>query len=220
MPWLDIALVIIMLISGLLAMVRGFMREVLSIAAWALAAAAALFAALRLSTAAKEYFSNLPEQAVVAGVALAAFLLTLIVVSLITVRISDMVLDSRVGALDRTLGFLFGLGRGFLIVAVAYIFFDKLVVERSQPAAVRNAKSLVVLRAARDWLENTLPDDLEHTMSRWLKRPKPGDTDTPDSHPDQRGELEKPAGGRADAGYDRLSRASMQQLLEVKGNVH
>ena len=38
------------------------------------------------------------------------FLGTLLIVSIITARISDMVLDSRVGALDRTLGFLFGLG--------------------------------------------------------------------------------------------------------------
>jgi len=38
----------------------------------------------------------------------------LLIVSIITARISDMVLDSRVGALDRTLGFLFGLGRARL----------------------------------------------------------------------------------------------------------
>ena len=45
------------------------------------------------------------------------FLGTLLIVSIFTIRISDMVLDSRVGALDRTLGFLFGLGRGLIIVA-------------------------------------------------------------------------------------------------------
>src|SRR5688572_32711732 len=40
------------------------------------------------------------------------FLLTLLIVSLFTIKISDLVLDSRVGALDRSLGFLFGLARG------------------------------------------------------------------------------------------------------------
>ena len=44
-----------------------------------------------------------------------------------------MVLDSRVGALDRTLGFLFGLGRGLIIVVVAFLFFAWLVPDRSQP---------------------------------------------------------------------------------------
>ena len=45
-----------------------------------------------------------------------------------------MVLDSRVGALDRTLGFLFGLARGLVIVVVAFAFFDWLVpTSRSPP---------------------------------------------------------------------------------------
>jgi membrane protein required for colicin V production len=44
-----------------------------------------------------------------------------------------MVLDSRVGALDRTMGFLFGLARGLVIVVVAFLFFAWLVPDRSQP---------------------------------------------------------------------------------------
>ena len=68
------------------------------------------------------------------------FLLTLLVVSVVTIRISDMVLDSRVGALDRTLGFLFGLGRGLIIVVVAFAFFDWLVPAKAQPAVGRGCK--------------------------------------------------------------------------------
>ena len=44
-----------------------------------------------------------------------------------------MILDSRIGALDRTLGFLFGLARGLVIVVVAFVFFTWLVPDR-QPA--------------------------------------------------------------------------------------
>ena len=69
------------------------------------------------------------------------FLVTLLIVSVITVRISDMILDSRIGALDRTLGFLFGLGRGLVIVVVAFVFFAWLVPAGKQPEGVRNAKS-------------------------------------------------------------------------------
>ena len=61
------------------------------------------------------------------------FLITLLVISIITVRISDMILDSRVGALDRTMGFLFGLGRGLIIMVVAFLFFAWLVPDRTQP---------------------------------------------------------------------------------------
>src|SRR5215211_4297568 len=100
---LDLVLLIVMLISGLLAMIRGFMREILSIAAWIAAAAATLYFYGRLLPHAKAYFNNdiVAAGAVIGGI----FLGTLLIVSIITVRVSDMILDSRIGALDRSLGF-------------------------------------------------------------------------------------------------------------------
>ena len=184
---LDIVLIVVMLISGLLAMVRGFMREVLSITAWILAAAATLYSYSKLLPLAKQYFNNdiVATVAVVGGV----FLITLLVVSVLTIRISDMVLDSRVGALDRTLGFLFGLARGLIIVVVAFQFFIWLVPDRSQPEWVRSAKSKVVLQSTGQWLMSMLPDDPESTILKRLKRQKPEDQEPPDSGPDQKSEL-------------------------------
>jgi membrane protein required for colicin V production len=130
--------------------------------------------------------------AVVGGV----FLLTLIVVSILTVRISDLVLDSRVGALDRTLGFLFGLGRGLIIVVVAFLFFAWLVPERSQPEWVRGAKSKVVLQSTGQWLMSMLPDDPESTILKRLKRQKPEDQDPPDAGPDQKSGVSPRTGTR------------------------
>ena len=121
LPVLDLVLLGVMLVSGLLALVRGFMREILSIAAWGAAALVTLYSYAKLLPTARGYFGN--ETVAVAVVVAGTFLATLIVVSVITVRISDMILDSRIGALDRTLGFLFGLARGLLIVVVAYEWF-------------------------------------------------------------------------------------------------
>jgi membrane protein required for colicin V production len=184
---LDIVLIVVMLISGLLAMVRGFMREVLSIIAWVLAAGATLYSYAKLLPLAKQYFNNdiVATVAVIGGV----FLITLLVVSVLTVRLSDMVLDSRVGALDRTLGFLFGLARGLVIVVVAFMFFTWLVPDRSQPEWVKSAKSRVVLTGTGQWLMSMLPEDPESTILKKLKRPRPEETDTPDSPPDQHSEL-------------------------------
>lgn len=212
---LDIVLIVVMLVSGLLAMVRGFMREVLSITAWLLAAAATLYSYAKLLPLAKQYFNNdiVAAVAVVGGV----FLVTLLVVSVLTIRISDMVLDSRVGALDRTLGFLFGLARGLVIVVVAFQFFTWLVPDRSQPEWVRSAKSRVVLAGTGQWLMSMLPDDPESTILKKLKKPKPEDTDNPDAPPpaDQHGELGNPADKFVDAGYDRGGRIGMPQLVEA-----
>jgi len=189
---LDVLLLVVMLISGLLAMIRGFMREVLSIAAWGIAAAVTLWAFPRVTPLAQTYFSS---DTLAKGVSIAVvFLVTLLVVSIITVRISDMVLDSKVGALDRSLGFLFGLGRGLIIVVVAFLFFAWLVPDRSQPDWVRGAKSKVVLQSTGQWLMGMLPDDPESTILKRLKKPKPDDQDAPDGAPDQRSELTGPAG--------------------------
>jgi len=197
---LDLVLLGVMLISGLLAMVRGFMREILSIAAWGAAALATLYSFSKLLPTAKTYFNDtIASVVVVAGV----FVGTLIVVSIITVRISDMILDSRIGALDRTLGFLFGLARGLLIVVVAFLFFSWLVPEKQRPDWVTGAKSRVVLQGTGDWLMSLLPDDPENTILKKLKKNKPdddqADTETP------------PPGGE---GYSKPARDGLMKLIE------
>jgi len=190
---LDIILLAVMLISGLLAMIRGFMREILSIAAWGAAALVTLYAFGKLLPTAKTYFNNdtVASVVVVAGV----FIGTLIVVSIITVRISDKILDSRIGALDRTLGFLFGLARGLIIVVVAFIFFDWLVPQKSQPEAVKSAKSRVVLQSTGDWLKSLLPDDPESSILKRFKK-RPVDEDNPDAPPDQHSDAGGGSAGR------------------------
>ena len=175
---LDIILIGVMLISGLLAMIRGFMREILSIAAWLIAAVVTLYFYAKLLPFAKSYFNNdIIAAAVVVG---GTFL---VIVSVITVRFSDMVLDSRIGALDRTLGFLFGLARGLIIVVIAFLFFAWLVPDRSQPDWVRSAKSRVVLQGTGDWLMSMLPDDPESTILKRFKKPLPEDAEPAEAPP-------------------------------------
>ena len=200
---LDIILLLVMLVSGLLAMIRGFMREILSIGAWGVAALVTLYSYPRVLPLAKQYFnSDSVAAAVSAG---GVFLTTLLIVSIITARVSDMVLDSRVGALDRTLGFLFGLARGLVIVVVAFLFFAWLVPDRSQPEWVRSAKSKLVLQNTGQWLMSMLPDDPESTILKRLKKPKLEDQDTPDAGPDQRSDI-----AARDAAQDHRNTIAMQ----------
>lgn len=173
--YLDIGLAAIMLISALLAMVRGFVREVLSIASWALAAIATWYAYPRLLPIVQTQVSNelLAKAIVIAGV----FLTVLVVVSLITIKISDAILDSKIGVLDRTLGFLFGLGRGLVIVVVAFAFFTWLVPGPNRPDWVIRAKSYALLEQTKDWLIAQLPQDIEGSdILRRLNRTTPGTT--------------------------------------------
>ncbi|QCK86992.1 CvpA family protein [Phreatobacter aquaticus] len=184
--YLDIGLAVIMLISALLAMVRGFVREVLSIASWGLAALTTWWAFPRLLPLAQTQIPN--ELAAKAVVIAGVFLTVLVVVSLITIRISDAILDSKIGVLDRSLGFLFGLARGMVIVVVAFAFFTWLVPNTNRPDWMTKAKSFVVLDSAKDWLISQLPQDIEGSdilkrLNRAQPATPPADGTTPPAAP-------------------------------------
>jgi membrane protein required for colicin V production len=206
---LDIALLVIMLMSGLLAMVRGLIRELFSIGSWLAAAAAAAVFYPQVLPITKQYIQqdSLAMAATVGGI----FLLTLFVVWILTARISDAILDSRVGALDRSLGFVFGLGRGLILMVVAFLFLTWLLEGQEpsqqastsplapstscnqnparQPEWLRNAKSYAVLCSTGDWLKSLLPDDPE-AMLKNLKKPK--DEADPSAAPGTRASGTKP----------------------------
>jgi membrane protein required for colicin V production len=167
---LDGILVGFTLVSAMLAMVRGFSREILSIASWVAAAAAAFFFYPAVLPYVQPYIDN--EQLAMAAAAGIVFIIALIVVTVITMKIADFIIDSRVGALDRTLGFLYGAARGILVVAVGLLFFNWLV-GTNPPAWISEAKSRPLLESIGDTLESMLPDDPENSI---LKRLQPGET--------------------------------------------
>jgi len=160
---LDGVLLGIMLISAFLAMIRGFIREVFSIGTWIAAAAAALFFHSLLVPYVEPYVGNdLLSQAISAA---AVFFVTLILVSFVTIRISDFILDSGVGPIDRTLGFMFGALRGLLIVVVALMLFNGLVQREKRPTWVTNAKSLPILSEIGGRITAALPENIQETIT-------------------------------------------------------
>jgi membrane protein required for colicin V production len=165
--YLDLAVLGIVLVSALLSMMRGFSREVLAIASWAAAAAAAYY----FYPLVAPYLTPYIHKEVIAQAAAAAmvFFAALIVVSLVTVRLSDAILDSKIGALDRSLGFVFGVARGFLLAVVAFAIFNWLVSEKQQPEWVKNARTRPILTETADRIVALLPEDAAATIDGWIK---------------------------------------------------
>ena len=174
--YLDLGVIVIIFVSALLSMVRGFTREVLAILSWAAAAAAALYFHPLVLPYIKPYIQK--DTIALAAAAAIVFFVTLIVVTIVTVKISDVILDSKIGALDRSLGFLFGAARGFLLAVVAFMFFDWLV-QNKEPDWVRNAKSKEYLRMAGDQLVAMLPEHLVADIQKRLAKPRPGNEEAP-----------------------------------------
>jgi membrane protein required for colicin V production len=146
----------VVLFSAVLAMVRGFSREVLSIVSWGGSAAAAYYLYPMLVPYAKRYTDD--ERIAIVGSAAVVFLVALIIISFITMKIADFIIDSRIGALDRTLGFLFGAARGVLLLVVAVAFWNWLVDTAHRPDWVNNAKSKPFLDSMVVKLEGMLPE--------------------------------------------------------------
>jgi membrane protein required for colicin V production len=163
---LDFVLIGIMLVSGVLALARGFTREVLSLLAWAAASVAAYFAIQQKPLI--DLVLPHVDKPVLAQIAVGAvaFLVTLIVVSIISVKISDRVVDSSAGAFDRTLGFIYGLVRGLVLVSVAYLFYGWLQPPENQEDWIRNAQSLPVVRGVSEFLVRLMPPDIAETLSK------------------------------------------------------
>lgn len=169
---LDGILVAFTLVSAMLAMVRGLSREVLSIASWAAAAAAAYFFYKPVVPYVQPYIDN--EQLAMVAAAGVVFLIALIIVTVITMKIADFIIDSRVGALDRTLGFLYGAARGILVVAVGLLFFTWLA-GSNQPDWITNAKSRPLLQSVGAWIEDMMPENPESLLPQLPGNETPAD---------------------------------------------
>jgi len=185
---LDGILVGFTLVSAMLAMVRGFSREVLSIASWVIAAIAAYFLYPVVLPYVAPYIDN--ATLALAAAAAAVFFVALIVVTIITMKLADFIVDSRIGALDRTLGFLYGAARGVLVVAVALLFLNWLL-GSNPPTWVTEAKSRPLLEGVGAWLQSLLPEDPETTI---FDRLSPN-TAEPDAAPDAGSPEPGPADG-------------------------
>lgn len=172
---LDGILLAFTLVSAMLAMVRGFSREVLSIASWAAAAAAAYFFYKPVVPYVQPYIDN--EQLAMVAAAGVVFLIALIIVTIITMKIADFIIDSRVGALDRTLGFIYGAARGILVVAVGLLFFTWLA-GSNQPDWITNAKSLPMLQSVGAYIEGLMPENPESLIPSLPGEDAPADGGT------------------------------------------
>ncbi len=93
-------------------------------------------------------------------------------------------LDSRIGALDRTLGFVFGAARGLLLAVIGYVFFTALVGNEKLPAWAKDAKATPILEETGRSLQAMLPQDLNVIVDKMLKKRKPEEaTEAPAEEP-------------------------------------
>ncbi|MAH84171.1 MAG: hypothetical protein CBB68_07480 [Rhodospirillaceae bacterium TMED8] len=157
----DIGVIAALVISALLARARGFVHEVLAIAGWIGAIFVTFYSFPHLQAFTRQLISMELVADLTTGVG--TFLVTLVFLSIVTRSISKRVQASALNALDRALGFLFGLIRGALIVIIAYIGLDLVIPQDNRPDFVKNARTMKLIELSARELIILLPDNLNES---------------------------------------------------------
>jgi membrane protein required for colicin V production len=154
----DLIVIVVLLASGLFALVRGFVHEVLGIASWVGAAFVTLHAyplvqPWVLNVIAVEFIASL-----LTGVGL--FLITLVLFSVLTRILSNRIQQSSLGPLDRSLGLLFGFARGAVIVVLAWLALGYVIGADQRPGWIQEARSRPLVERGAAMLLALVPPSL------------------------------------------------------------
>jgi membrane protein required for colicin V production len=156
---LDLAIIGVIVLSGIFAFARGFVREVLSIAAWVGAAAITLYGFNYVYGIIFRFVTTPLLADLIAGAGL--FVISLIVLTILTGYMARFVHSSALSPIDRTLGLIFGLARGVVLVSLAYLMVDVSLPQNDRPGWIKDAKSNRFLANGVDILRNALPESLQ-----------------------------------------------------------
>lgn len=153
----DVFVAGILLVSGILAFFRGFVRETLTVAGWIGAALVTYYGYAPVRPA---FASLISSDLIADGATIGTlFLVSLVILTVLTHIVSGKVRGSALGQLDSALGFVFGALRGVVLIALAYlgatVFWD----ESDFPVSVVEAKTLPLVRVSADILSRLIPED-------------------------------------------------------------
>ena len=215
---LDLAVIVVLLLSAILAFMRGFVHEVLSVAAWIGGVFAVIYGVPELRHIARDFIPNELIADIATGVVI--FIAVLVILSILTKILSKSIQASALNNLDRSLGFVFGLLRGVVIFAASLMILDWVVDGEERPSWVRSGKTLPVIEASADFIRDLMPEtfmaaedaakeasetvkeamELKETLDKLTQPPPGSDPDAPKT---------------PDGAYEQNQRRSMDRLFQT-----
>ena len=152
---LDVVFLIITGISALVGIARGMTKELLSLAGWVLAAAAVFYLVPLVDPMTQKYIASKVLASVVSGMLI---LILFCIIWILTVdKIASVVRSSKLSALDRVLGFLFGMARGIIIVILIAMMITTLIPEESKKGVFAESKYFKEASACAEPLVAMIP---------------------------------------------------------------
>ena len=155
MSWLDYALLAVILISALISLVRGFVKESISLVTWGVAG----FLAFRYFFPLSELLESLIDAPTLRRVVAFGllFVATLIAGAIVNFIVSQLVIRTGLSGTDRALGVVFGTARGVLIVAIIVLLLS--LTPLPQEDAWKDAATISFFEQLADWLKSVIPAD-------------------------------------------------------------
>ncbi|MCE2565566.1 CvpA family protein [Komagataeibacter sp. FNDCF1] len=157
MNWIDIAAMAIVALSALVGMLRGFSREVLGLAAWVMAIILAVAWYGALMPYATQWISN---HTLAALVSFAVLFLALLVIFTTTAHLSGRAVQGSIlSGIDRMLGLVFGLVRGYVCLVILYAGVTALVPAAEWPDVMQSSRVMPLIGNSVTYLNAYGPDN-------------------------------------------------------------
>ena len=199
----DIVVLVIVLLSGIIALRLGLVSVILGLAGWVGATLATIYGYSYARPYARDWIGNELIADISAGAAI--FVVSMIVLTFISHAISGGVRDSSFGMLDRSFGLLAGLAIGGIVVSGGYIFSQQVLEMTDQSSFYKGSKTLPLVKRGATVLASAAPDGWGLTTStapeknresqfRSLMSPKPetrGAERDPGYKPAERNEMDR-----------------------------
>jgi len=175
---IDIVVLVILAISAAVGVARGFTREILGIGGWIGAFFISLYGMILVRPFVMKYIHDAFVADVISGITL--FIIALIALTIISRRISQRIKSGALGGLDRSLGVVFGVIRGGVLLSLAYLAFSFFMPNHEKwPKPLQTARSTPFIVEAGDWLRGLVPNDAIKNLGlkkdRFKNRAKPSE---------------------------------------------
>jgi membrane protein required for colicin V production len=164
----DVLVGLVLILSGLLAFSRGAVRETLGVGSWIGAALATIYGFNYVRPFAHRWIES--QLVADAATGFAIFVVALIILMIISQLISRRIQGSRLGSVDRTIGFLFGLVRGAVLLCLAYMMFLWAIAEDDRPAWVAKARTMPYITMGAEAIRSIVPDQLEKRAEKTVRQ--------------------------------------------------
>jgi membrane protein required for colicin V production len=166
--FVDIVVLAVIALSALLALGRGFVKEVLSVFGW-IGAAIGTFVIFFYVPQVRAFTNKQIAEPLFADIvcAISLFVVLLILLGFINHTISSRIHGSSLGPLDKSLGLVFGLVRGVVLVALAHMAMTDWLLPNKQerPDVINQARTEPYVEMAATFIKSKIPQDWKDRAS-------------------------------------------------------